>query len=101
MLDDTFTKLKDHALKDSALTLAPQERQIMGVPNYDILQNPDYISAFQYVPTDVDRRNEIIIDNDEDSTNNVMQSDCIRLYLNVAMMEKEAGGKDGGRDDRK
>jgi len=49
--DETLAKLK------KANTV---EHTIKGVHCYDMLANPDYQSAFQYVPLDVPNRNLII-----------------------------------------
>ena len=41
-----------------------------GVHCYDILANPRYCEAFQYVPCDVEDRNKFIVDGDSDGENN-------------------------------
>ncbi len=51
LLDETMTKLK--ASKTDDITIA-------GVHCYDLLANPEYQQAFQYVPVDVPNRELII-----------------------------------------
>lgn len=51
LLDDTVNKLKSN--KADEITIA-------GVHCYDILANPEYQQAFQYVPVDVPNRELII-----------------------------------------
>ena len=80
MLDDTLDKLK--AIPTVGETF------ISGVPSYDILANPEYQKAFQYVPVNVPKRGLMIQDDDEDESNNELQCDLVRIALNT-MMQKE------------
>ena len=72
LLDETVKGL-DQAYTDA--------RQILGTPNYDILQNPDYASAFSYIAADAKCRTELIEDEDGDQRNNFEQSDFVRKSL--------------------
>lgn len=47
LLDETLEKLQ---------RARTAERTIQGVHCYDILANPDYMAAFQYVPVNVPNR---------------------------------------------
>lgn len=76
MLDNTLEKLKNNKLSKS---------HIQGIHTYDILRNPAYIDAFQYVAAKWDRK-ELIQDDDDDDENNAYQSDLVRLVLNLAYM---------------
>jgi hypothetical protein len=76
-LDETLSKLKS--------TPSDHKYSISGVPCYDILANPEYQTAFQYVPVDVPNRALMIKDGDADETNDEIQCDVVRLALNMAM----------------
>lgn len=67
-------------------------RYIQGVHNYDILRNPYYRRLFQYIPIQVPpgkMREDFIIDDDEDDSNNCAQSDLVRLALYFPYMSAE------------
>jgi hypothetical protein len=80
LLDETIAKLKK---SKTAKT------NIIGVHNYDILSNPEYQAAFQYVPVDVPNRDLFIQDDDEDESNDQIQCDLVRIALNIAMLSEE------------
>ena len=68
-------------------------KTLQGVHSYDILANPLYLDDFQYVTAAEDDRNEMIIDDDEDESNDAAQSDFVRVALNLAYLtEKDARG---------
>lgn len=65
-------------------------KPIIGTHSYDILANPAYCEAFSYVSCDWgDKRVALIIDGDNDPTNDEAQSDLIRLVLNLGFLKKE------------
>jgi len=65
-------------------------KTLQGVHSYDILANPLYLDDFQYVTAAEDDRNEMIIDDDDDEGNDAMQSDLVRISLNLAYMREDA-----------
>lgn len=69
------------------------EEAIQGVHCYDILANPDYASAFQYVAADVPNRNLIIQDDDDDDSNDIIQSDIVKIALNITMLDEDRAQK--------
>ncbi len=69
------------------------ERNIQGVHCYDVLANPDYASAFSYVPADVPHRNLMIQDDDEDDSNDSLQSDLVKIALSLAMLKEQQAQK--------
>ena len=77
LLDETVDKLR------SSKTA---QNNIQGVHCYDILANPDYQQAFQYVPVDVPNRDLIIQDDDDDESNDAIQCDLVRIALNISML---------------
>lgn len=62
---------------------------IQGCFCYDILCNRRYEDAFQYLPYCTEDRNDYIIDGDDDEDNDGMQSDLVRLILNLAFLPEE------------
>jgi len=65
-----------------------KENNIQGVHTYDILANPNYVDAFQYVPACTPNRNLYIIDDDSDEENDAAQSDIVRVALNLAYIDE-------------
>ena len=67
---------------------------MQGTHSYDILANPRYYGAFNYVPVaqdEGDKREEFIIDDDDDETNDFWQSDKVRIGLNLAFFPESMG----------
>lgn len=62
---------------------------LQGVHSYDMLANPLYSDAFQYVSAAVPNRADYIIDDDNDEGNDCVQSDLVRAVLNLAYMTEE------------
>lgn len=54
--------------------------------SYDILANPLYLEAFQYVSASQENRGDFIIDDDSDEENDAAQSDLVRASLNLAFI---------------
>lgn len=78
MTDGSLTDLKDSKSGPKSL---------QGTHSYDILANPRYYSAFNYVPVaqdEGDLREEFIIDDDDDEGNDFWQSDKVRIAMNMA-----------------
>jgi hypothetical protein len=64
-------------------------RRIQGCFSYDILANPTYQELFQYMPANIKDREKFIIDHDDDEENDAMQSNQVRLILNLAFLDNE------------
>merc|ERR1712045_634238 len=75
-----------NALKESTQT---EGKTLQGTHSYDILANPLYLDDFQYVTAAEDDRDEMIIDDDDDEGNDAMQSDLVRICLNLAYMPEQ------------
>jgi hypothetical protein len=78
--EETFDKLKQNVSNEAV---------IKGVHCYDILANPSYVKAFQYMSPAMDNRAEYIIDDDEDEDNDNAQSDLVKMILNLAFLTEE------------
>jgi len=68
------------------------KRTLQGVHTYDLMRNPHYSEAFQYVPVSVPKgctRAEYIIDDDDNEENDLAQSDLVKLVLNLPYMTEK------------
>ena len=82
MLKETKDSFKEGKMADDKFHL-------QGCHTYDILRNPQYISAFQYFAADLPDREDFIIDGDDDTGNNYTQSDLVRIALNLAYLSQD------------
>ena len=64
-------------------------RTLQGCHSYDILANPLYFDDFQYVSASLENRKAYIIDDDSDEENDAVQSDIVRVALNLAYMKED------------
>jgi hypothetical protein len=61
-----------------------------GTHCYDILANEQYQTAFQYYSPHLDEdRNDFIKDDDEDESNDAIQSDFVKMMLNLAFFTEK------------
>ena len=81
-----LTVRQKKALESSAPTLG---KPLQGCHSYDLLANPLYFDDFQYISASLQNRENYIIDDDEDEGNDAVQSDVIRLALNLAYMNEQ------------
>lgn len=59
---------------------------LTGIHTYDILRNPVYWQAFQYISAAIENRGKYIKDGDNDDSNNHDQSDFVRRILNLSFL---------------
>ena len=67
-------------------------RTVQGIHTYNILRNPKYMELFQYLTPAIGSnklRNSYIKDEDTDTSNNVIQSDLVKLAFDLPFMTKE------------
>lgn len=88
-----LTILDDKTYNKLIMTESAKTNNIQGVHTYDILANPKYCDAFQYVAAGTENRAAYIIDNDLDESNDAAQSDIVRIALNLAYYLKEDAEK--------
>jgi hypothetical protein len=81
LVDETFEKMKDTPMTKGST--------LQGVHSFDILANPLYSDRFQYVSAAVPNRTDFIIDDDDDESNDAIQSDIVRVVLNLAYMTEK------------
>lgn len=80
MTDYSYDKLK--TVRTEA------KKTLQGVHSYDILANPNYLEAFQYISASTEDRADFIVDDDEDESNDAAQSDLVRAVLGLAFIHK-------------
>ena len=82
-------KILTDSQKDRLAQVAKtQGKTLQGCHTYDVLANPLYLDDFQYVSAAEEDRIDLIIDDDENDENDAMQSDLVRLALNLAYMSE-------------
>ena len=65
-------------------------REIKGTHCYDILANEQYQKDFQYYSPHLDNeRNDFIKDDDDDEGNDAIQSDFVKVMLNLAFYSEK------------
>mmetsp|Transcript_117304 Transcript_117304/g.163229 ORF Transcript_117304/g.163229 Transcript_117304/m.163229 type:complete len:262 (+) Transcript_117304:1423-2208(+) len=64
------------------------EKAVQGIAWYNILANPDYITAFNYVECNVADRGNLIVDDDDDEGNDNEQSDTVQVAINMGVLDK-------------
>lgn len=64
------------------------KRAISGIAWYNILANPDYTNAFNYIECNVPNRSNLIVDDDDDEDNDNEQSDTVQVALNLGVLNK-------------
>jgi len=93
VLDDETLKNLEH-VRDTKLNATEKEkaeyREIKGTHCYDILANEQYKAAFQYYSPQLDdERNDYIKDDDDDEGNDAVQSDFVKMMLNLAFFTEK------------
>lgn len=78
LTDDQFNRLKTVENREAC--------NFIGAHSYDILANPLYLDDFQYISSSVENRSYYIIDDDKDDSNDMAQSDVVRIALNLAYL---------------
>ena len=61
-------------------------KHLKGLHCYDMLAHPVIAPSLSYVSADNKNRNELIIDGDDDESNDNAQSDMVRAVLNLAYL---------------
>jgi len=76
-------------LRTAQIKAGKQRNYLQGAHSYDVLANPLYMDDFQYVAVNVPDREKQIIDDDSDEDNDALQSDLVRVVLNLAYMDED------------
>ena len=85
LADDEFKDLKEKMSEKHD----PSKKIIKGAHTYDILANPNYYQAFQYISAAQENppRSDFIKDGDDNEGNDCLQSDLVRLALNAGFIK--------------
>lgn len=74
----------------ASMTKPTKGKTLKGVHSYDILANPNYADDFQYIPSNVANRKDLIIDSEpEDDSDNEQQCNLTRVALNLGCLEPQ------------
>jgi len=65
------------------------KKPITGIAWYNILANPRYVREFNYIPIDVEDRDNLIVDGDANEGNDCEQSDMVSILINLAYVNTE------------
>jgi len=63
------------------------KKPISGIAWYNLLANPRYEREFNYFPTDMDDREDFIVDGDDAEGNDCEQSDMVSILINLAFVK--------------
>ena len=64
------------------------KKPISGIAWYNLLANPKYVRDFNYIPTDVPDREDLIVDGDDAEGNDCEQSDLVTILINLAYVKE-------------
>jgi len=70
-------------------TVGHPKRAVSGIAWYNVLANPNYTTAFNYIECNVPDRSNLIVDDDADEGNDNEQSDTVQVSLNLGVLNKE------------
>lgn len=87
--DQYKMKLVEQELADKMDSVGRPTRAISGIAWYNVLANPAYTTAFNYIETNVPDRSNLIVDDDADEGNDNEQSDTIQVSLNLGVLNKD------------
>ena len=69
------------------------KKAIQGLAWYNLLANPYYTRAFNYITVSVDKREKYIVDDDSNEDNDCEQSDMVSIMINLAYLKQEVAEK--------
>lgn len=67
----------------------PAKKPISGIAWYNLLANPAYVRAFNYINIDVPNREDLIVDGDDEEGNDCEQSDMVSVLVNLAYVRPD------------
>lgn len=69
------------------------KKAVQGLAWYNLLANPMYSRAFNYITVNVEKREKYIVDDDSNEENDCEQSDMISILINLAYLKQEVAAK--------
>lgn len=82
-------KIVEQELADKMDSVGRPKKSIQGIAWYNVLANPDYSSAFNYIECSVPDRSNLIVDDDDDEGNDNEQSDTVQVALNLGVLNRK------------
>ena len=64
------------------------KKPIQGIAWYNLLANPSYSKAFNYITVSVEDREDYIVDGDDDEGNDCEQCDMVSILINLAYVKQ-------------
>lgn len=65
------------------------KQPIQGIAWYNLMANPFYVRAFNYIQIDVPQREDLIVDGDDQEGNDCEQSDIVSIMVNLAYVKSK------------
>ena len=65
------------------------KQPIQGIAWYNLMANPAYVRAFNYIQVDVPQRENLIVDGDDQEGNDCEQSDIVSIMVNLAYVKSK------------
>jgi len=88
-LNEYQLKVVEPELAEKMDEVGRPEKSVQGIAWYNVLANPDYITAFNYINCNVPSRSNLIVDDDDDEDNDNEQSDTVQVALNLGVLNRE------------
>lgn len=63
------------------------KQPIQGIAWYNLMANPSYVRQFNYIGVDVQGRDDLIVDGDDQEGNDCEQSDMVSILVNLAYVK--------------
>lgn len=67
------------------------KKPVQGIAWYNLMANPMYVRAFNYIEIDVPNRENLIVDGDDNEGNDCEQSDMVNILINLAFVKPKVG----------
>ena len=69
--------------------VAVPKKPIQGIAWYNLMANPAYVRAFNYIEVNVPSREDLIVDGDSEEGNDCEQSDMVSILVNLAFVKSK------------
>ena len=91
-LDETY-KFRFAAAKliETMDNVSVPKKPVQGIAWYNLMANPVYVRAFNYIEVDVADRENLIVDGDDNEGNDCEQSDMVNILINLAFIKPKVG----------
>ena len=102
---DWFVKENEYCKKQYSFAFANEEstgkldaigvpkKPIQGIAWYNLLANPSYVRAFNYITVSIEDREDYIVDDDSEEGNDCEQCDMVSILINLAYVKQSVAQK--------